>query len=270
MESVKIRHSSHSRPLPDDPPTSEDSDVRDFWFIQDADDTAFHEIVSFEKDPGRDDFSGAWAMENYTSDDPHFLGNGSFSLDDVDNSSSVFRNGSVPNDLQTPSDSHPAFLLLLIFSVAAIFGNVLVIISVRRERSLQNITNYFIVSLAIADLLVAGIAMPFGVYFLLQPQCPVSRGCRGKWAKGRMIRKSYIFPEGGKNLCQRAADEVQTYKGGTMWQLVDFQNKRREEQEVPEGQVYMTGGEEKYDYPIRLHLSDHLSQKLSEFIIIKS
>ena len=41
------------------------------------------------------------------------------------------------------------------------------ILSVARERSLQNITNYFIVSLAVADLCVAGIVMPFYAYTMV-------------------------------------------------------------------------------------------------------
>ena len=33
---------------------------------------------------------------------------------------------------------------------------------------MQNITNYFIVSLAVADLLVAGVVMPFYTYTLVR------------------------------------------------------------------------------------------------------
>lgn len=43
----------------------------------------------------------------------------------------------------------------------------LVILSVCRERALQTVTNYFIVSLALADLLVAVVVMPFAVYVLV-------------------------------------------------------------------------------------------------------
>lgn len=58
-------------------------------------------------------------------------------------------------------------LLLLLFPVFTVFGNILVLMSVYRERSLQTVTNYFIVSLAVADLLLASIVMPFAVYFLV-------------------------------------------------------------------------------------------------------
>ncbi|XP_048417860.1 D(2) dopamine receptor B-like isoform X2 [Stegostoma tigrinum] len=53
-------------------------------------------------------------------------------------------------------------LTLLIFVI--VFGNVLVCIAVSREKALQTTTNYLIVSLAVADLLVATLVMPWGVY----------------------------------------------------------------------------------------------------------
>ena len=49
-------------------------------------------------------------------------------------------------------------------------GNVLVILSVVRERTLQNMTNFFIVSLASADLLVAGLVMPFTIYAMVMKE----------------------------------------------------------------------------------------------------
>jgi hypothetical protein len=55
-------------------------------------------------------------------------------------------------------------LILLVFPLLTVFGNVLVVMSVYRERSLQSVTNYFIVSLAIADIMVAILVMPLAVY----------------------------------------------------------------------------------------------------------
>lgn len=51
--------------------------------------------------------------------------------------------------------------LMLFIMIAAIFGNLLVIISVMRNRKLRIITNYFVVSLAMADIMVAIMAMTF-------------------------------------------------------------------------------------------------------------
>ena len=59
-------------------------------------------------------------------------------------------------------------LLVLVLCISVVFGNVLVILSVAKEKSLQNITNYFIVSLAVADLCVAGVVMPFYAYTMVK------------------------------------------------------------------------------------------------------
>jgi len=52
-------------------------------------------------------------------------------------------------------------LVMGIIIIAAVLGNALVIISVARHRKLRIITNYYVVSLALADLLVALCAMTF-------------------------------------------------------------------------------------------------------------
>lgn len=58
------------------------------------------------------------------------------------------------------------FLMGLIIA-ASIFGNLLVIISVARFRKLRIITNYFVVSLAMADILVALVAMGFNASVII-------------------------------------------------------------------------------------------------------
>ena len=77
---------------------------------------------------------------------------------------------SVDPDLCDPMvmDKNYWALLLLVLCISVVFGNVLVILSVAKERSLQNITNYFIVSLAVADLCVAGVVMPFYAYTMVR------------------------------------------------------------------------------------------------------
>ncbi|KAH8360085.1 hypothetical protein KR093_010646 [Drosophila rubida] len=62
--------------------------------------------------------------------------------------------------------AHLTFVIVKCFIIgfiilAAILGNMLVIVSVMRHRKLRIITNYFVVSLAVADMLVALCAMTF-------------------------------------------------------------------------------------------------------------
>ncbi|XP_008941656.1 PREDICTED: D(3) dopamine receptor [Merops nubicus] len=62
-----------------------------------------------------------------------------------------------------PSHTYYA-LCYCILILAIIFGNVLVCLAVLRERTLQTTTNYLVVSLAVADLLLATLVMPWVVY----------------------------------------------------------------------------------------------------------
>lgn len=55
-------------------------------------------------------------------------------------------------------------VLLGIFVLMTLFGNILVVLAVVRVRSLQSVTNYLILSLAIADIFVGVLVMPLAVY----------------------------------------------------------------------------------------------------------
>ncbi|XP_051919943.1 dopamine receptor D4b [Hippocampus zosterae] len=60
--------------------------------------------------------------------------------------------------------SYPALVLGILLIMIVIFGNVLVCLSVYSEKALKTTTNYFIVSLAFADLLLAVLVLPLFVY----------------------------------------------------------------------------------------------------------
>lgn len=55
--------------------------------------------------------------------------------------------------------------MLVLFTAC---GNVLVCLAIYWERRLQNVTNYFLMSLAITDLLVAILVMPLGILTLVR------------------------------------------------------------------------------------------------------
>ncbi|KAM8707162.1 hypothetical protein ACLKA7_011285 [Drosophila subpalustris] len=101
-------------------------------------------------------------------------------------------NANISSSIEASEESEESWvdvsLLLLkgfIFSsiiLAAVLGNALVIISVQRNRKLRVITNYFVVSLAMADMLVALCAMTFNASVELSG---------GKWMFGPFMCNVY-------------------------------------------------------------------------------
>ena len=80
----------------------------------------------------------------------------------------------VTDDNVTSSSFRPAeeaanywALLLLVLPLLTALGNLMVIASVAGEKALQTSTNFLIVSLAVADFLVAILVMPWGIYVLV-------------------------------------------------------------------------------------------------------
>ncbi|XP_058486943.1 D(3) dopamine receptor [Solea solea] len=74
------------------------------------------------------------------------------------------RNESADASEQDNGEHNYYAMLYSLLILAIVFGNVLVCLAVLRERSLQTTTNYLVVSLAVADLLVAVLVMPWAVY----------------------------------------------------------------------------------------------------------
>ncbi|XP_062327176.1 dopamine receptor D4b [Osmerus eperlanus] len=60
--------------------------------------------------------------------------------------------------------NYPALIFGILLIIVIIGGNVLVCLSVYKEKALKTTTNYFIVSLAFADLLLAVLVLPLFVY----------------------------------------------------------------------------------------------------------
>ncbi|XP_013419306.1 dopamine receptor 2 isoform X1 [Lingula anatina] len=103
------------------------------------------------------------------------------------------RNSSLPGT--TPSDlyhgeeetafehaayhhKHPALgFVLAFFALLTVVGNLLVITAIVKERYLRANTNYFLVSLAVADLVVGSIVMPFSIALEIRS---------GRWVYGKL------------------------------------------------------------------------------------
>jgi len=70
-------------------------------------------------------------------------------------------------DDEEPKQMHWNVLWLLTVIVATGSGNLLVCVAICRERALQNMANYFLMSLAIADFLVSVTVMPVAITVLV-------------------------------------------------------------------------------------------------------
>ncbi|KAJ8978300.1 hypothetical protein NQ317_014504 [Molorchus minor] len=69
---------------------------------------------------------------------------------------------SIADDSWTKGQYDWSYLFVVVFILAGGLGNILVCLAVLLDRRLQNVTNYFLLSLAIADLLVSLFVMPLG------------------------------------------------------------------------------------------------------------
>jgi 5-hydroxytryptamine receptor 2 len=67
------------------------------------------------------------------------------------------------------------FLFAIFFIIAGGLGNILVCLAVALDKKLQNVTNYFLLSLAVADLLVSLFVMPLGAVPAFLGRCALMR-----------------------------------------------------------------------------------------------
>ncbi|XP_026850439.1 dopamine D2-like receptor [Drosophila persimilis] len=75
---------------------------------------------------------------------------------------------------ESPFDANNYWALLaLVLVLGTAAGNILVCLAIAWERRLQNVTNYFLMSLAITDLMVAMLVMPLGILTLVKGYFPL-------------------------------------------------------------------------------------------------
>lgn len=77
---------------------------------------------------------------------------------------------------QLPPDKNqiqprPWTLFLSIFILITLAGNTIVVCAVFKTKALRSVTNYLVVSLAIADILVGTLVMSIAVYVEVSYQC---------------------------------------------------------------------------------------------------
>lgn len=98
-----------------------------------------------------------------------------------------FTNGTTDGTTLTPPDVTGDFLnwwalVPAPFVIFGITGNLLVCLAIAKERRLQTVTNYFLFSLAVTDLLVSLIVMPFSIL----------NEFKGYWSLGAALCNFYV------------------------------------------------------------------------------
>ena len=135
------------------------------------------EPLIFKSSDHDHDYTTTTTAPTHGNDGTSLLGNFSTLFPFMSNMSDV-------NNSTFPDDAEPSIvpvvlkgIVLISIILLAIFSNLLVVISVVRCHKLRHINNYFLVSLAVADLLVAVFAMSFNATVELT----------GKWNFGYRI-----------------------------------------------------------------------------------
>lgn len=97
-----------------------------------------------------------------------------------------------------PDFSHPVkstlILLYVLIIIVAIIGNSFVILVVVKFNKMRTVTNVFLISLAVSDMLIAGLNMPIQLRFLIQHEWTMGYGmcCFSNYIQGVVIVASIL------------------------------------------------------------------------------
>nr|XP_060625574.1 5-hydroxytryptamine receptor 2A [Anolis sagrei ordinatus] len=102
-------------------------------------------------------------------------------------------NTSLHENSPLPEKNWPA-LLVIVVMIVTIAGNILVIMAVSLEKRLQNATNYFLMSLAIADMLLGFLVMPVSMLTILYGEYNSSCTLGKQMLRGRIPKVGEAGP----------------------------------------------------------------------------
>lgn len=105
-----------------------------------------------------------WALQNITNSTEQFdIESSSSYEDDFSNLSFTNKSNFTNFNNELPKLNIPYAVMESLVAIVAVIGNALVIIAFFRERRLRRRTNYYIISLALADFLVGFFGIPFAI-----------------------------------------------------------------------------------------------------------
>ncbi|KAH7642684.1 putative g-protein coupled receptor no9 [Dermatophagoides farinae] len=154
-------------------------------------------------------------LKNYSSNDCFHSSSSSLS-----SSSSSLYSTTTSNQLESFNDNHHQYIeellkekfnnatviisviILVLINIMVIFGNILVILSVFASSKLRTVTNFFIVSLAVADFLVGIAVLPYSLTFEI-----LDTWIFGEvWCQGWLVIDVWMCTASILNLCAISVD----------------------------------------------------------------
>ncbi|CAH1777443.1 unnamed protein product [Owenia fusiformis] len=120
----------------------------------------------------------------------------------------------LPSYLGQPGYNWPA-LGLFAFVILALFGNTMVCLAVKQEKKLRNMFNYFLISLALNDMMSATLVLPLSIIKTVTGCLPVPKMvCITWYSLDVMFTSSTII-----HLCMISIDRYRTFKDPLVYGL---------------------------------------------------